>query len=89
MLRIIAVALIIIVMPFAAFAQEERLAGLLDSLRTRQELLPLKTVVIARDGKVVAEQGYRGHTASESANIKSASKSIISALVSSSGSSGG
>lgn len=42
---------------------------------------PLKTVIVARDGRTVAEQAYRGHTASESVNIKSASKSIVSSLV--------
>ena len=81
MLRIIAAALIVIAIPLAAFAEDKPLAGLLDSLGNRQELVPLKTVVIARNGEIVAEQGYRGHTTSESANIKSASKSIISALV--------
>ncbi len=32
-------------------------------------------------GETVSEKGYRGHTPSESTNIKSASKSIVSALV--------
>ncbi len=44
-------------------------------------LTPLRTVIVARNGSVVAERGYRGHAASESTNIKSASKSIVSALV--------
>lgn len=42
---------------------------------------PLKTVIVARDGRVLSERGFRGHSPSESTNIKSASKSIISALV--------
>ncbi len=44
-------------------------------------LTPLRTVIVARNGSVVAERGYGGHAASESTNIKSASKSIVSALV--------
>lgn len=44
-------------------------------------LEPLKTVVIAVDGGIVAERGYRGHSTSAPTNIKSASKSIVSALV--------
>lgn len=81
MLKILAAVLIVIAIPLAALAEDKPLAGLLDNLGNRQELAPLKTVMIARNGEIVAEQGYRGHTTSESANIKSASKSIISALV--------
>ena len=69
--------------PFAAAAQQEngRTIALLESLSSREDLRPLKTVIVARDGRTVAEQGYRGHRATESVNIKSASKSIISCLV--------
>ncbi len=42
---------------------------------------PLKTVIVARDGRVLSERAFHGHSPSESTNIKSASKSIISALV--------
>lgn len=42
---------------------------------------PLKAAVVAHDGSIIAERGYRGHTTTGSTNIKSASKSIISALV--------
>ncbi len=65
----------------AAAAQDQSVTTLLTSLETRDELKPLKTVVVARDGETIAEKGYRGHTPSESTNIKSASKSIVSALV--------
>jgi len=44
-------------------------------------LEPLQAAVVAHDGNIVAERGYRGHTTAGSTNIKSASKSIISALV--------
>ncbi|QWW67279.1 serine hydrolase [Rhizobium sp. WYJ-E13] len=83
MIKRLAFLLLLLLVPIAAAAQQA--AGsvpvLLDSLGSRDELKPLKTVVVARDGRVVAEHGYRGHKPSESTNIKSASKSIISALV--------
>ncbi|MDP9809806.1 CubicO group peptidase (beta-lactamase class C family) [Rhizobium tibeticum] len=74
---------VLVLSPFAATAQQEngRTTALLESLSSREDLKPLKTVIVARDGRTVAEQGYRGHTATESVNIKSASKSIISSLV--------
>ncbi|TIR39260.1 MAG: 6-aminohexanoate hydrolase, partial [Mesorhizobium sp.] len=57
---------------------EKRLEKLFDEA---ERLTPLRTVTIAHDGAVVAERGYRGHSPARPANIKSASKSIISALV--------
>ena len=44
-------------------------------------LAPLRAAIVAIDGEIVAERGYRGYTTARSTNIKSASKSIISALV--------
>jgi CubicO group peptidase (beta-lactamase class C family) len=41
----------------------------------------LETVIVAQRGEIVAERGYRGNSVTRSTNIKSASKSIISALV--------
>jgi CubicO group peptidase (beta-lactamase class C family) len=41
----------------------------------------LKAVMVAKNGNVVAERGYHGNSVTESTNIKSASKSVISALV--------
>ncbi len=54
---------------------------LLEGLAGRDDLKSLKSVIVAQDGDVIAEHGYRGHTPTESTNIKSASKSIVSALV--------
>ncbi|MFC7398973.1 serine hydrolase domain-containing protein [Chelatococcus sp. GCM10030263] len=54
------------------------LAGVLDRAA---ELRPLETVIVAQRGEIVTERGYGGHTATRPTNIKSASKSIISALV--------
>jgi CubicO group peptidase (beta-lactamase class C family) len=50
-------------------------------LESAAELSPLKAVVVARDGRVVAKRGYNGSTASTPTNIKSASKVVVSALV--------
>jgi CubicO group peptidase (beta-lactamase class C family) len=44
-------------------------------------LRPLRTLIVGRNGEVVVEQGFRGASTSRSTNIKSASKSIVSALV--------
>jgi CubicO group peptidase (beta-lactamase class C family) len=44
-------------------------------------LSPLETIIVAKDGSTLAERGYRGSSVSVPTNIKSASKSIISALV--------
>ncbi|MGF6158164.1 CubicO group peptidase (beta-lactamase class C family) [Ensifer sp. KUDG1] len=56
-------------------------SALLDELASRPDLDPLKTVIVARNGKIVAERGYGRNRVTDSTNIKSASKSIISALV--------
>ncbi|MGM4911929.1 serine hydrolase domain-containing protein [Rhizobium sp. 768_B6_N1_8] len=82
MIKRLALCLLLLA-PIAALAQQQgsSVSTLLDSLGSRDELKPLKTVIVARNGRAVAEHGYRGHTPSEPSNIKSASKSIISALV--------
>jgi CubicO group peptidase (beta-lactamase class C family) len=45
------------------------------------ELPKLRSLLVERQGKLVGEQYWRGATRTKPANIKSASKSIISALV--------
>jgi CubicO group peptidase (beta-lactamase class C family) len=45
------------------------------------DLEPLRALVVARNGYIVAERGYRGYTPDTPTNIKSASKAIVSALV--------
>lgn len=52
-------------------------AGLLQDAGTMQ---PLRAIAIWRDGEEVAAQGYRGYGPDQPTNIKSASKSVISAL---------
>jgi CubicO group peptidase (beta-lactamase class C family) len=57
---------------------EDRFEAILDAA---ERLAPLQTVVIAVDGETVAARGFRGHSPDRPANIKSASKSVVSALV--------
>jgi CubicO group peptidase (beta-lactamase class C family) len=56
-------------------------ASLVDLLDEAEALSSLRTVIVARDGNVLAERGYRGHSVTASTNIKSASKTVVSALV--------
>lgn len=58
-----------------------RLEVLSQVLDAAMEYDQLRTVTIARRGEILAERGFRGHSVTAPTNIKSASKSIISALV--------
>ncbi len=70
----------ILVLP--AFAQSPAAEPTFESLLDEAEALEsLETVLIAQDGETVAERGYRGNRVGDATNIKSASKSVISALV--------
>lgn len=70
-----------------AFAQQQEVppVGVTPSLPALLDqaagLASLKTFIVERDGKVIAERAYRGSSLSAPTNIKSASKSVISALV--------
>jgi CubicO group peptidase (beta-lactamase class C family) len=55
--------------------------GLDEAARTAQGLPRLYSLLISRRGEIVLERYYRGTRATTPANIKSASKSVISALV--------
>lgn len=56
-------------------------AALLEDALAEAETLPrLHSVIIARDGEVVAERVYRGPSLDTPVNIKSASKSVLAAL---------
>ncbi|MBD9487242.1 MULTISPECIES: serine hydrolase domain-containing protein [unclassified Ensifer] len=82
MIRFAAAFFSLLVMCSLAVAQDRpMLPTLLDGLATRDDLKPLKTVIVARSGSVLAERGYRGTRPMDTTNIKSASKSIVSALV--------
>jgi len=50
-------------------------------LDAAEKLQNLETVLVSRNGDVLAERAYRGNSVSRATNIKSASKSVISALV--------
>ena len=67
------------VQPPAAFGLDH---AALDRAFTRAaDLAPLNSLIIARRGEIVAEQYYRGMRPNRQTNIKSASKSVLSALV--------
>ena len=57
-------------------------AALLDSAYARGTALPrLRSLLVGRDGRLVRERYWRGARADRRTNIKSVSKSIVSALV--------
>ena len=64
-----------------AFPQETPATTLAFVLDRANQLGPLRCVIVALDGKEVAARGYHGGSPDISTNVKSASKSIISALV--------
>src|SRR4051812_18337698 len=56
--------------------------GPLDSAFRRAAALPrLRSLLVARNGRLVRERYYRGASRDQPHNIKSAAKSIVSALV--------
>jgi CubicO group peptidase (beta-lactamase class C family) len=64
-----------------AFPQETPASALDFVLDRANQLGPLRSVLVSLDGKVIAARGYHGGSPDASTNIKSASKSIVSALV--------
>jgi CubicO group peptidase (beta-lactamase class C family) len=71
-----------VLLPTSALAQVRDLEPRLSEVLAKAEALaPLETVLVSVDGELVAQSGYRGNSVSDPTNIKSASKSIISALV--------
>jgi CubicO group peptidase (beta-lactamase class C family) len=78
LLRSTLLVLALLAAPAAASQDETALIAALDRA---QALAPLETVVVAQDGRIIAERGYRGHKTTAPTAIMSASKSIISALV--------
>jgi CubicO group peptidase (beta-lactamase class C family) len=55
--------------------------GLEDALAVAKDLPRLHSLLVSRPGELVLERYYNGARATRPANIKSASKSLISALV--------
>lgn len=64
--------------PDAAAEARTALGAIVEAAET---IAPLRTLIVARDGETLAERGFRGHSPGAATNIKSASKSVISALV--------
>lgn len=62
----------------SAAAPTQALETVLDDA---QSLAQLRTVLVARDGALLVERGYRGASPTRPTNIKSASKTVVSALV--------
>lgn len=53
-----------------------------DEVRRRSDALPsLETLIVAQNGRTLFEEGFHGGRTTRSTNIKSASKSIVSALI--------
>lgn len=69
-------AAVLALMPVAAMAQD--FGAILDEAA---RLEALEVVIVARDGDIVAERGYGDHSPDDPTNIKSASKTVMSALV--------
>jgi len=65
-----------------ASSETQRLQQSLAEIVERAEALePLETLIVARRGEIIVEEAFRGNATDEPTNIKSASKSIISAMV--------
>ena len=56
-------------------------AALERAFNNAENLAPLNSLIVARRGAIVAEAYYRGMRPNEDVNIKSASKTVLSALV--------
>ncbi len=71
-------------LPFASIARAQTGGGndrFEPALRNADALSSLKTVIVSVDGNETASRAYHGAALNGSTNIKSASKSIVSALV--------
>ena len=67
---------LVFLMPLPLGAQELR-----PILDRADDLEPLETVMVSVGGEIIAERGYEGNSVEDPTNIKSASKTVISALV--------
>jgi CubicO group peptidase (beta-lactamase class C family) len=77
-----AISATLIFIPSGAFAQDVATApSFQPAIERARSLEPVETLLVAQAGEVLVDEGFRGHATTQSTNIKSASKSIISALV--------
>lgn len=65
----------------APLAAQETASQFDATLEAAGELDPLQTLIVGVEGQTVVAEGFDGHSLDAATNIKSASKSIISALV--------
>jgi CubicO group peptidase (beta-lactamase class C family) len=72
---------LIATLPLASSLRAQARDGVPKLLENADALDGLKTVIVSIDGKEVATRAYHGASLNGSTNIKSASKSIVSALV--------
>jgi CubicO group peptidase (beta-lactamase class C family) len=72
---------LLLAFPRLAWPQETPATTLDFVLDRANQLGPLRTVIVSLDGRIVAARGYHGGSPDQATNIKSASKSIVSALV--------
>ena len=79
-IHFVILALIFLLAPVPRVEAEPGVA-LMRILDRAEALSPLQTIIVAQEGRVLAERGYRSHSTRSPTNIKSASKSVISALV--------
>jgi CubicO group peptidase (beta-lactamase class C family) len=77
-MKLIASLALAVLLATPVFAQSQPLESILDRA---DAIAPLEAVVVAIDGTIVAERGFDGHGLDTPTNIKSASKTVISALV--------
>src|SRR6187549_1829416 len=78
---VLLLALMSLMGPGSARARESQAAPL-DQVATAAAKLPrLRSLLVSRRGTLVLERYFNGARAAQPANIKSASKSVISALV--------
>ena len=68
-------------LPFAPSIRAQASRNVDELLRSADELPSLKTVIVSADGRETASRAYHGASLNGSTNIKSASKSILSAMV--------
>ncbi|XUY25746.1 serine hydrolase domain-containing protein [Agrobacterium sp. rho-8.1] len=68
-------------LPLASVVRAQTRDGVPKLLEDADALDSLKTVIVSIDGKDIASRAYHGASLNGSTNIKSASKSIVSALV--------
>lgn len=68
----------LLLLPLPALAEDADLSTILEEA---EKLAPLESVVVAHEGTIIAERGYDGHRPENPTNIKSASKTVVSALI--------